>query len=304
MRIKISFLLACCILHVLEYSLVFGFHSKLTELRSVQSKVNPLINSRTTLSVISMKIVPISRKAMRKVCPPSKVSIHQYGSYWGTNSMERVQRIFESVIVAYGGAWLAWFSSFMVGSLVSAVIGTALVLNWVYLPWLNARRRNAKMWPSEGQLYYALFSGRIISLKRLKRRAGKMIGAVAQEYLQLIIADESERELEVITTWQDCYSHLRAQMKCETIIASPLRDFSSLYTMTELWVPSTDCWVGDYPYLRRDKFENLVFKAEAKNMLMNERKPDGNELLSNTFEGGRLLRAKERTRARDGWERS
>jgi hypothetical protein len=40
------------------------------------------------------------------------------------------------------------------------------------------------------------------SLKRVKRRAGKTIGAVSQEFLVMIVQDEQQRELEIVTQWQ------------------------------------------------------------------------------------------------------
>ena len=42
----------------------------------------------------------------------------------------------------------------------------------------------------------------IDSLKRIKRRAGKTIGNVSQEFLTLITMDEKGRSLEIITEWQ------------------------------------------------------------------------------------------------------
>lgn len=218
--------------------------------------------ARLHVGGLSCRITPISRKLARQIVP-QKITVAQYSSYWGLNSIERVQKVFESVIVAYGGAWLAWFASFMVGSLISAVFGVGLVFNWIYTPWLNAKKRNSKIWPRSTKLHYALLTGRIESLSRLRRRTGKMIGAVSQEYLQLVVSDESNRRLEIITQWQEGYAGLRVQMKCETVIASPVRDFSELFTVTELWVPSSDCYVGDYPYLNRRAFESLVYSVEA-----------------------------------------
>jgi hypothetical protein len=92
---------------------------------------------------------------------PRQVTTQQWASYWGMNQKEKLQRILESVLVAYGGAWLAWFLSFMAGGYVAAFTGTALVFNWMYTPWLNAKKRNAKFWPTEQRLSYALFIGRI-----------------------------------------------------------------------------------------------------------------------------------------------
>lgn len=42
--------------------------------------------------------------------------MNQWRSYWGTNKKERVQRVLESVLLAYGGLWLSWFLSFMAGT--------------------------------------------------------------------------------------------------------------------------------------------------------------------------------------------
>ena len=75
--------------------------------------------------------------------------------------------------------------------------------------------------------------------------------------------DESDRQLEIITQWQECYSTLRTEMKCEVILASTAKDYRELAVVTELWVPSSSCYVGDYPYLSRDKFERLVYSLEA-----------------------------------------
>ena len=222
--------------------------------------------------VLSCRLTPVSRAVMRKVVP-RQVSLDQYGSYWGTNPIERVQRVFESVIIAYGGAWLAWFCSFMIGPLLSAIVGVGLIFNWVYTPWLNAKKRNAKIWPKAKNLSYAVYSGRIESLTKLRRRRGKMIGDVSQEYLQMVVKDEFGRQLEIITQWQETYSELRSQMKCECIIASPKRDFSTLFTITEVWVPSCDCWVGDYPYLNRDAFESLVYSLEKQQLVGEGRDP-------------------------------
>lgn len=40
------------------------------------------------------------------------------------------------------------------------------------------------------------------SLRKIRRKAGKTVGAVAQEFLVLIIEDEMDRQLEIITQWQ------------------------------------------------------------------------------------------------------
>ena len=141
------------------------------------------VNRRTNLR---MTVLPISREEMR-ILSPKKVSTSQWVSYWGVSPTERLQKVMESLLIAYGGSWMAWFFSFMAGGAISAFLGVGLIFNWMYSPILNAKKRNSRLWPPNQKLSYALFTGRIISLNRIRRRAGKAIGAVSQEFLVAII---------------------------------------------------------------------------------------------------------------------
>ena len=145
---------------------------------------------------LMMRLLPLSRNKVRDLLPLG-ITKDQWTSYWGLDPMERLQKVLESVLIAYGGAWLAWFTSFMAGSFVAACVGTALLFNWMYFPLLNARRRNLQMWPRRSKLFYALFSGRISKLERVRRRAGKTVGGASQEFLHLTVIDEVGRELEI-----------------------------------------------------------------------------------------------------------
>ena len=62
----------------------------------------------------------------------------------------------------------------------------------------------------------------------------------------------------MITQWKESYERLRKQMRLETIIASPVKDFSVLSMVTDAWVPSCDVWIGDYPYLNKDSFKEFT----------------------------------------------
>ena len=135
---------------------------------------------------IKMTVLPISREEMT-ILAPKKISTSQWVSYWGVSPTERLQKVMESLLIAYGGSWMAWFFSFMAGGAISAFLGVGLIFNWMYSPILNAKKRNSRLWPPNQKLSYALFTGRIISLNKIRRRAGKAIGAVSQEFLVTII---------------------------------------------------------------------------------------------------------------------
>lgn len=78
--------------------------------------------SRTKTATIIMSLIPINKVQINKILT-KQVNTDQWLSYWGNNKIERLQRVLESVLIAYGGAWLSWFFSFMAGGIVSAFLG-------------------------------------------------------------------------------------------------------------------------------------------------------------------------------------
>lgn len=111
---------------------------------------------------LDMTLVPLSR-TKTKIIMPRKVTPDQWRSYWGSVPMESVQRVLESVLFAYGGAWMAWFLSFMAGNFISSIAGSIMIFNWIFNPFISAQRQNYRIWySSQGRmLYHALFRGRI-----------------------------------------------------------------------------------------------------------------------------------------------
>jgi len=111
---------------------------------------------------LRMELTKISRKDFAKLCP-RQVTPTQWASYWGTNQLERMQKVLESALLAYGGLWLSWFFSFMAGNFVSSVMGTLLLFNWMLSPWINSNNNNRSAWYLNGKpLNHAVFRGRIV----------------------------------------------------------------------------------------------------------------------------------------------
>ena len=44
-------------------------------------------------------------------------------------------------------------------------------------------------------------------------------------------------------------------MSIETIIAAASADFLTVVSMTDAYVPACSTWVGDYPYLKKQRFK-------------------------------------------------
>jgi hypothetical protein len=134
------------------------------------------IAHRPSSSSLSMALYPIPNRAFVKLSP-RRVTMEQWYAYWGTNKPERISKILESVLLAYGGMWFAWFISFMGGPLPASIVGTGMVFNWMYTPWLTSYRTNKTVWyaqkDSNKKLRHAVFTGRITRLRKIRRRTGR-----------------------------------------------------------------------------------------------------------------------------------
>ena len=61
-------------------------------------------------------------------------------------------------------------------------------------------------------------------------------------------------------------------MSIRTVLVSPNSDMSTLRTVTDSWIPECDVWVGDYPYLSKQLFQEYVTQRiqTAQKMATNE----------------------------------
>ena len=87
-----------------------------------QNNIKNTLTTKAATTIIKMSLIPINKIQINKILT-KQVNTDQWLSYWGNNKIERLQRVLESVLIAYGGAWLSWFFSFMAGGIVSAFLG-------------------------------------------------------------------------------------------------------------------------------------------------------------------------------------
>lgn len=74
---------------------------------------------------------------------------------------------------------------------------------------------------------------------------------------------DSGRELQIHTRMSEEYLDLERGMPISTLLLSPSQSFESLAALTDFCVPDAGpCYVGDYPYLDRAEFEELLVTDE------------------------------------------
>jgi hypothetical protein len=78
--------------------------------------------------------------------------------------------------------------------------------------------------------------------------------------LRVKISDLAGREMQVHARLSEEYTagRLRPGLPVMAVLLSTERSFSRLAALTELYVPTANLWIGDYPYLDREGMENLL----------------------------------------------
>lgn len=89
--------------------------------------------------------------------------------------------------------------------------------------------------------------------------------------LRLRVRDGDGRTLQVHARMSEEYADLRPGMPLAAILLSTSPNFTDLAALTDLFVPDADCWVGDYPYLNKDNFCNLLRGQKMRRLLERER---------------------------------
>ena len=126
---------------LLLWALYYFYFTFLINLETVDSLNHKLSRSLSISNprslrkpiITSMTLVPISSTDIRRITSTG-VTTEQWKSYWGMNRIDRLQKVMESFLMSYGGAWLAWFLSFMAGNFIAAIVGSLMIFNWMYSP--------------------------------------------------------------------------------------------------------------------------------------------------------------------------
>ena len=234
----------------------------------------------------------------------------QYATYWGRTSREQYNSLFEAFGVSFLGVFFSYFMSFAIGQFIATILGMVFGF-WILLgPEFKAYNRNWELtggrelidpWDSEDSndedkrgLYGAYYFGRIeqvcvvesptaladeeYSLDDFegytmeKDELEREIGMPYNLRLRVIDGEVNGRSLQIHARMSEEYLDLEYGMPVCSILLSPSKSFDSLAALTDFCVPDAGpCWVGDYPYLDRDKLgEIFVSDQDLWGMLREE----------------------------------
>jgi len=238
-------------------------------------------------------LVPLDAVETQALLSTGAPTGQQYATYWGRTSRERYGRVLGSTVVSFLGVFFSYFLSFIIGGFVATILGCLFVFWAVLSPELQAYQRNWEFLggralvdvnarPGNG-LYSALFLGHISDVCVVEDASDDVEYDLAEfsDYtmeeddleklsgnpylLRIRCSDKTGRQLQLHARMSETYVEdgaLSPGTPVTSIVLSKDQSFDRLAAISDLYVPNSSTWIGDYPYLNRNEMEILFMEDD------------------------------------------
>lgn len=193
---------------------------------------------------------------------------------------------------------MSYFLSFVIGTPLATLTGTIAAFWVLFGPELKAYQRNLDLrggrglvdpWirpeGGGGGLYGAYFLCSVSNVKVVEDVYSTKEYPLEDFYdytmekddeesfygipwkLRLCVEDTNGRSLQIHARMSEEYLDIEVGMPVATVLLSQNQDFEKLDALTDFYIPDADCWVGDYPYLNKVEFVNLLSSSDDEVLL-------------------------------------
>jgi hypothetical protein len=209
-------------------------------------------------------LVPITRQKFEQLIPFIATG-PQYAYFWG-KFPDFLKRLLISVLAVVGVLLLKTvFGSGFDG--LSLLLGIIAALYWLWSPVYWATLRNLEV---RRYKYSGFWRGQVVDVYVTEELIGKE--ETVNNKGELVIVENRERRLNVevedetgfATSLQvplrRIHKGITAGQMAEMLVMSNLPDLSRIVKTSDIYIPSLDRWVSDYPYLQREIFVEVSHK--------------------------------------------
>jgi hypothetical protein len=206
-------------------------------------------------------LVPLTRQKFDQLVPLIATG-DQYKYCWGKFS-NFLQRLLISVVIVAVDLLTKVLFGLDFGPIIF-IIGLTGAFYWLWGPVLWASLRNAKF---RRYKYSGFFRGRILDWWITEEILGKqetvnnkgdlVIVENREKQLNLEIGDDSGFAAEIKAPLRPYHKEIVRGQIAEMLVMSNRPDLSRIEEITDVYIPSRELWVSDYPYLRRDFFTEV-----------------------------------------------
>jgi hypothetical protein len=216
-------------------------------------------------------LVPLTRQKFEQLIPRIATG-EQYRYMWGKFS-EFLRRLLISVVAVVA----IWVVRLILGDGFGTLlfpIGLLGGFYWLWGPVLWASLRNSKY---RQYKYSGFFRGRVLDVYITEELIGKeetvnnkgelVIVENRERRLNLELGDETGFETQLQVPLRRTHQAIAPNQIAEMVVLSNRPDLSSIAQVTDIYIPSQNLWVSDYPFLQRDVF------VEVSNRIRREQEP-------------------------------
>lgn len=203
-------------------------------------------------------LVPLTRQKFEQIVPLIATGA-QYRYCWG-KSADFLRRLLISVVTVV----VVWLTKTIFGlgfGPLVFLIGTIGGLYWLWGPvlWASLRNRECRRYQ-----YSGFFRGRVLDVYVTEELIGKeetvnnkgdlVIVENRERRINLEVGDETGFVTQIQAPLRRNHQPIAPGQTAEMLVLSTQPDLSSIAQVTDVFIPSRNIWVSDYPYLERNMF--------------------------------------------------
>ncbi|EAW35663.1 hypothetical protein [Lyngbya sp. PCC 8106] len=207
-------------------------------------------------------LIPLTRKTFEELIPAVATS-EQYRYAWGKLS-DFLKRVLISAVCA--SVWIIIEIAVESDSIKSVllILGLITILYWFWGPVVEASLRNlqCRKYP-----YCGFWQGKVLDYyiteevtseqESVNQRGDLIIIENLERRINVEVGDSKGFTTSIQAPLNRSHKKLHRGQVAQLIVMSYLEDLSRISQVSDLYIPSQNLWVSNYPYLRRDAFVDL-----------------------------------------------
>ncbi len=209
-------------------------------------------------------LVPITRQKFEQLIPLIATG-PQYAYVWG-QLPDFLKRLLISVIAIVVVLLLKLFFGEAFDGL-SLLLGIIAALYWLWSPiyWATLRNLEMRRYPYSGfwrgQVVDVYVTEELIGTEETVNNRGELVIVENRERrLNLDVEDETGFATQLQVPLRRTHKGIAAGQIAEMLVLSYQPDLGRIAKITDIYIPSLNRWVSDYPYLQRESFVQVSRK--------------------------------------------
>jgi hypothetical protein len=210
-------------------------------------------------------LVPLTRSKFEQLIPWIATG-PQYKYYWGkfATVLQRILISLVTVVAIFLIKYLFQLEEFGPILFISLVFGAFF---WLWYPVFQASIRNGK---TRSYKYSGFFRGRVLDWWITDRLMGKqetvnnrgelVIIENREKRINLELGDDTGFTIEFEAPLRSAHKNISRGQVAEMVLMSNSSDLSSIEEFSDVYIPSRNLWISDYPCVRKDLFNEVSLR--------------------------------------------